>query len=329
MGEAPPCRLPSFLRPPDTLEERRATPSSCFQCSLDAVPSRVPPSGLESHVPPDEATPRLPVPQLLRPPQAPGVLNGVCACLVGPHGEGVSPWALIALPSPAEAAPPPTPGRKDPERRRSWLAALPPPRSRDDWSMVLREGRGWRPEAAPGTQHPWAGGRGAPAPADRRAHPFHPGPGPVRSHRGGLGAILFLCVCWPQAPGLARWAWSWQDTNGQGGQASQGGCCGWRVVASVTRTPSQRVLSSHLPTTGICCLTLVIRQPAGHRPGQVTGLHPKSRPRCDPPCPCGRSSGAGGRGLAAAGAHSTLHTPLRPGCLRPHLPRPQAPSPSR
>lgn len=40
----------------------------------------------------------------------------------------------------------------------------------------------------------------------------------------------------------------------------------------VIRTPSQSILSSHLPIPGICCLTLLLPQPAESLPGQVTGL---------------------------------------------------------
>lgn len=45
----------------------------------------------------------------------------------------------------------------------------------------------------------------------------------------------------------------------------------------VIRRPSQSILSSHLPISGVCCLTLLFPQPVESLPGQVTGLQPQIR----------------------------------------------------
>lgn len=78
----------------------------------------------------------------------------------------------------------------------------------------------------------------------------------------------------------------------------------------VIKTPSQSILSSHLPISGVCCLTLLLPQAAESLPCQAICLNPKSGPYLTlttegvlqmwPPFP-----GPGCWGLCEAEAHPT------------------------
>lgn len=119
----------------------------------------------------------------------------------------------------------------------------------------------------------------------RQTHPFHSGPwASPYVHSGGCGATVLS----PQAPGpcLGRLgiASGWRLMEREEGSARF-----LRTDAEVVCQSSLRhqnttrsLLSSHLPISGVCCLTVLLPHPAEKLPCQATGLHPKSRPLFDP-----------------------------------------------
>lgn len=146
-------------------------------------------------------------------------------------------------------------------------------------------------------QHPSA--IPTPSPADNQTHPFTPGPRPVHTVPLGLSPPPALSPQDPgPRPGHLGMAAGWRLIEGEEGVSKK--LMWFANHFCVIKTSSPSILLSHLPISGVCCLTLLPRQPAEMLPCQATDLYPKSRPPFDPPCR---------RSPSRRGVRGQLHSP--------------------